>query len=262
MAESDSDEDIAVLDFTTAEPGTVARSDSEDSIAEESNSDEDIEELDLTTPEPHPLYQAIADGDLAEVKRWIFGLPVDCTHLITDNGGIGYTPLERAAYRGRVDVVIFLIGHGADVNRCGRELCNTPLSHALINPITNDHIACVKVLLAAGADVNAQVRVVTGMSPLALVVARKHVAPQICRRLCSVLLRAGANISDVQLDDYTDYVIRPYLQKIANAGGFKAYAKTHRQKLVAMFVRTRCFQPVPDDIVPLIVDYGFHVGFY
>ena len=260
MAESDS-EDIAVLDFTS-EPGTVAESVSDDSIAEESNSDEDIEELDLTTPEPHPLYQAIADGDLAEVKRWIFGLPVDCTHLITDNGGIGYTPLERAAYRGRVDVVIFLIGHGADVNRCGRELCNTPLSHALINPITNDHIACVKVLLAAGADVNAQVRVVTGMSPLALVVARKHVAPQICRRLCSVLLRAGANISDVQLDDYTDYVIRPYLQKIANAGGFKAYAKAHRQKLVAMFVRTRCFQRVPDEIVPLIVDYGFHVGFY
>ena len=34
-----------------------------------------------------------------------------------------------------------------------------------------------------------------------------------------------------------------------------------RQKLVAMFVRTRCFQPVPDEIVPLIVDYGFHVGF-
>ena len=24
----------------------------------------------------------------------------------------------------------------------------------------------------------------------------------------------------------------------------------------------RCFQPVPDEIVPLIVDYGFHVGFY
>ena len=46
------------------------------------------------------------------------------------------------------------------------------------------------------------------------------------------------------------------------AGGFKAYAKAHRQKLVAMFVRTRCFQPVPDDIVPLIVDCGFHVGFY
>ena len=62
--------------------------------------------------------------------------------------------------------------------------------------------------------------------------------------------------------DDTDYVIRLYLQKIANAGGFKAYAKAHRQKLVTMFVRTRCFPRVPDEIVPLIVDYGFHVGFY
>ena len=46
------------------------------------------------------------------------------------------------------------------------------------------------------------------------------------------------------------------------ADGFKAYAKAHRHQLVAMFVRTRCFQPVPDEIVPLIVDYSFHVGFY
>ena len=53
-----------------------------------------------------------------------------------------------------------------------------------------------------------------------------------------------------------------YLRMIEAAGGFKAYAKAHRQQLVTMFVRTRCFQPVPDDIVPLIVDYGFHVGFY
>ena len=56
--------------------------------------------------------------------------------------------------------------------------------------------------------------------------------------------------------------MREYLQKILKAGDFKAYAKTHRQKLVTMFVRTRCFQRVPDEIVPLIVDYGFHVGFY
>ena len=54
----------------------------------------------------------------------------------------------------------------------------------------------------------------------------------------------------------------PYLQKIVNAGGIKAYAKAHRQQLATMFVRTRCFPRVPDEIVPLIVDYVFHVGFY
>jgi hypothetical protein len=61
---------------------------------------------------------------------------------------------------------------------------------------------------------------------------------------------------------YHDDLIYPYIVKVMEAGGFKAYAKTHRQKLVTMFVRTRCFQPVPDDTVPLIVECGFHIGFY
>ena len=77
----------------------------------------------------------------------------------------------------------------------------------------------------------------------------------------------GANISDQmlgRLERGTSSKVfwHPYLQKIVNAGGIKAYAKAHRQQLATMFVRTRCFQPVPDEIVPLIVDYGFHVGFY
>ena len=83
----------------------------------------------------------------------------------------------------------------------------------------------------------------------------------------SIFLCAGATISDLQwrmmeAGHYNDNSIHPYVVKVMTAGGFKAYAKAHRQKLVAMFVRTRCFQPVPDEIVPLIVDYGFHVGFY
>ena len=79
---------------------------------------------------------------------------------------------------------------------------------------------------------------------------------------------AGATISDLQWrlmesgTNYHDDSIYPYIVKVMQADGFKAYAKAHRQKLVAMFVRTRCFQPVPDEIVPLIVDYSFHVGFY
>ena len=83
----------------------------------------------------------------------------------------------------------------------------------------------------------------------------------------SILFQAGATISDLQwrlmeAGHYHDDSIYPYIVKVMEAGGFKAYAKAHRQKLVAMFVRTRCFPRVPDEIVPLIVDYGFHVGFY
>ena len=65
------------------------------------------------------------------------------------------------------------------------------------------------------------------------------------------LMEAGHNRDDS---------IYPYIVKVMEADGFKAYAKAHRQKLVAMFARS--FRRVPAEIVPLIVDYGFHVGFY
>ncbi len=44
--------------------------------------------------------------------------------------------------------------------------------------------------------------------------------------------------------------------------GHDGHTPLERAAYMAMFVRTRCFQPVPDEIVPLIVDYSFHVGFY
>ena len=222
-------------------------------------------------PEPHPLFKAIRSGDLDEVKRLIAGLPVDCDDLITDTGFAGRTPLERAVYLGRVDILKFLIEKGADINRYGHN-GGTPLHNVVLYPKTNDHITCVKVLLAAGADVNATND--WQNSPLDATLQMRYnnrglhaSVPHICRRIVSILLHAGATISNKQRERmgslfYDDFLMREYLQKILKAGDFKAYAKAHRHQLVAMFVRTRCFQPVPDEIVPLIVDYGFHVGFY
>ena len=89
---------------------------------------------------------------------------------------------------------------------------------------------------------------------------RGPISDQIVR----VFLQAGATISDLkryQLNRPEDtHYNSPYLKKIVKAGNFKAYAKAHRQQLVAMFARS--FRRVPAEIVPLIVDYGFHVGFY
>ena len=209
-----------------------------------------------------PLFIAINTGDLDAVKRLIAGLPVDCTHLVADCAADGWTPLERACYSGRDDIVKFLIREGADVQRHGK-FDRTPLHSVFYTPKTNGHLACAKLLIAEGADVNAKHDALD--SPLDMAV--RHQGP-IYRRLVRVLLQAGATISDQRLSyysafDYAEYdLIRPYLQKILKADGFKAYAKAHRQKLVTMFVRTRCFQRVPDEIVPLIVDYGFHIGFY
>ena len=53
----------------------------------------------------------------------------------------------------------------------------------------------------------------------------------------------------------------PYLRKIETAGGWKAYEKAHRTKLLASFV-PKFTHLVPKELVPLIVEFSFHVGFY
>ena len=63
------------------------------------------------------------------------------------------------------------------------------------------------------------------------------------------------------LEDYTRHRAHPYLRKIETAGGWKAYEKAHRTKLLATFV-PKFTHLVPKELVPLIVEFSFHVGFY
>ena len=71
------------------------------------------------------------------------------------------------------------------------------------------------------------------------------------------LLRAGARFDARTIDKEGFWC--PYLQKVSAAGGFPAYEKAHRARLVATFVpKLR----VPADVVPLVVDFWAHVGFY
>ena len=86
-------------------------------------------------------------------------------------------------------------------------------------------------------------------------------------RLWSILFRGGAMIPtdddyvrDV-LEDYTRHRAHPYLRKIETAGGWEAYEKAHRTKLLATFV-PKFTHLVPKELVPLIVEFSFHVGFY
>ena len=52
-----------------------------------------------------------------------------------------------------------------------------------------------------------------------------------------------------------------YLRTIEEAGGFKAYEKAHRMRLLATFT-PKFTHLVPEELVPLIVEFSFHVGFY
>ena len=85
------------------------------------------------------------------------------------------------------------------------------------------------------------------------------------RPIWPILLRAGA-IIPTESDHYDESEwatcrAHPYLQKIEAAGGWKAYEKAHRTKLLATFV-PKFTHLVPPELVPLIVEFSFHIGFY
>ena len=124
-------------------------------------------------------------------------------------------------------------------------------------------LSVVDALLKAGADANLwrEQRYGSPVTPIEVAINRGD------HRLWSILFRGGATIptdddyaADV-LEDYTRHRAHPYLRKIETAGGWKAYEKAHRTKLLATFV-PKFTHLVPKELVPLIVEFSFHVGFY
>ena len=85
------------------------------------------------------------------------------------------------------------------------------------------------------------------------------------RRIWPLLLRAGSILPTGEdgnrPSNYDTHRTHPYLLKIDTAGGFKAYEKAHRTRLLATFT-PKFTHLVPPELVPLIVEFSFHVGFY
>ena len=234
------------------------------------------------------IRKALDNGDLPALRR---ALDDGADPNLSDHGG--YTPLIHAANVNHVGCVARLIEAGANPN-CHAGSC-TPLNFAasygrialirvllaggaqvdfappdsqyrspLRCAIRHGHLLAVRLLLAAGADVNHQLAQGTTRSPLASAVEFIPVD----RRILPVLLRAGASINDPYITTlfqnvgiYTEHkkkVIR-YLQAVHAAGGFPVYARAHRSRFAAIFSRgTR----LPADVIPKIVDYWAHLGWY
>lgn len=72
-------------------------------------------------------------------------------------------------------------------------------------------------------------------------------------RIVSLLVRAGTDLKPAHVDT------SPYMRALVRSGVFKAYAKAHRARLVAILSRGR---RLPADVVPRIVDYWAHCGSY
>ena len=86
-----------------------------------------------------------------------------------------------------------------------------------------------------------------------------------CRVVVSLLLRAGAHISAEEIYRICRSGVLPdplgrYLFKVIAAGGFTAYERAHRARLVAMLAPK--LTHMPTDNIPLVVDFWCHVGFY
>lgn len=92
-------------------------------------------------------------------------------------------PLHSAARGGNVDIVTALIEHGADVNRDSRE-GRTALHCAVFC----NRVGVIEVLLDAGADIEAQLKL-TGWSPLHIAVDERY------RESAEALLKRDANIN-------------------------------------------------------------------
>ena len=168
-----------------------------------------------------------------------------------------------------------LLNAGLDVDACSVAYC-THLHLA----ISQGSVDCVAALLAAGASLTV---IYNRCTPLEYVTNRYDN----CRRIVPMLRRAGSD--GVYLDQprpdtsdprfwFHDYDGRPYhaenyrilssyFMKIFMSGPpghgpgtFVTYEKDHRARLTKTFVPK--FPQLPAEIVPTIVAYAFHTGWY
>ena len=228
----------------------------------------------------NPLIYAAEGNQPACAARLIeAGVRVDC-HTFE-----GRTPLNIAARYGYADMIRVLLASGAqiDVRPTSEEYGITwsPMHFAMYH----GHHAAMSALLAAGADPNQQRETDENWSPLVSAVENTERYRNFFlydtmnggKSRCSnyilpSLLRAGASINHPgitrlfrALND-PDRSLRPaqrkpveYLQAVQAAGGFPAYARAHRSRFAAIFSRgTR----LPVDVIPTIVDYWAHLGWY
>ena len=178
-----------------------------------------------------------------------------CLELLRDAGTnldaanrSGMTPLHYAAGGGDAKIVSLLVEFGVNVN-AEAEFHGTPLHLAAksTSPIRNA-AACVEVLLATGASVNAR----NGNSETPWDVALKYYSTS---RMWPLFLHAGAEIVVGP-----DFHLRPrYIRRVYDAGGFKKYARNRLAKLTRTF--SSKFR-LPARPARRVAEFWLHAGYY
>ena len=158
--------------------------------------------------------------------------------LVTD----GRTPLhwiagnKSAAYQ---SVIAMLLEAGADPN-----FTDTNWHRSVLAKAAEEGTAgTVRMLISAGAvDLDRALELAVDSQKL---------------RNCAPLLRAGAAIPAVTPIGNT-WPTDVYIEKIRAAGGYKAYEKAHRQRLVAMFLPK--FPTLPVEMLGRVLEFTWDIG--
>jgi ankyrin repeat protein len=160
----------------------------------------------------HPVYNAIMQGDMAALKRWLQEHPGQVSHFNgwpvaplglaaeyndtnmmaflldqgapiegTDNFRDQCTALHCAAIKGNVTAIAFLLSRGANVNSVDRDN-ETPLHYAA----QHDQANAAAYLIGKGANINAR-SFYENRTPLEAAVSQKRL------EVARVLLEHGAN---------------------------------------------------------------------
>ena len=140
-------------------------------------------------------------------------------------------------------VIELLIESGADVNETvsWASRVNTVIANAAIHGTA----ATVKKLISAGAvDLDHALE-------LAILYSNQ--------RICTSLLRAGVALpAELPGEDECADGRPYYMERIQAAGGYRAYERAHRQRLVAIFAPK--FPHLPADMLGRVLEFVFDVG--
>ena len=224
----------------------------------------------LARPEPEmgPIMDACHEQDAFALRR---ALAAGGDVNVRELGG--WTPIHKVLYRGdNAEMVCMLLEAGVDVNACSIANC-THLHLA----VSEGRVDCVAALLAAGASLTVKYGVLRE-TPLDSVTNRQGGF----RRILPMLLRAGSDMPSLDRLSYGDdeeavafphftpgsdrQILKNYMKKILMSGPgpgpgtWATYEKAHHEKLARVFVPK--FPQIPAEIVPTIVAYAFHTGWY
>ena len=177
---------------------------------------------------------------------------LECISVLLEAGASvdtlrGATLLHTIAgskYPAYTAVIAALVEAGADVNfkktaSYGPGWHRSVLAHAAADGTAG----AVRLLISAGAvDLDRALELAVDSQKL---------------RNCAPLLRAGAAIPAVTPIGNT-WPTDVYIEKIRAAGGYKAYEKAHRQRLVAMFLPK--FPALPVEMLGRILEFTWDIG--